>query len=162
MLPSLPSLPSPAPTEDVEKGEREAVYEKGTAGDGRRQDSRSPFPIWGGTVSRKAPLHLFALTCLYVLFHLKVPTTHSETEMDRKTGRGRESRAICQNSAMMLTAYVCVDISVGRQVKMAVLKYDGRGIKEEKVIYFTLLKDKMLFVWKANVPLVKQLVDSVI
>lgn len=51
---------------------------------------------------------------------------------------------------------------MGRQVKMTVLKYDSWGIKEEEVIYFTLLNDKMLFVWKANVSLVKQLVDSVI
>lgn len=69
------------------------------------------------TASGKAPLHLFVLTCLYVLFHLKVPTTDSETEMDRETGRGTENSAICQNGATMLTAAVCVNISVGRQRK---------------------------------------------
>lgn len=76
------------------------------------------------TASRKAPLHLFVLTCLYVLFHLKVPTTDSETEMDRETGRGTENCAICQNGATMLTAAVCVNISVGRRGKMTILKYD--------------------------------------
>lgn len=63
------------------------------------------------TASRKAPLHLFVLTCLYVLFHLKVPTTGLDTEMDRKAGPGRHKGAICQNGATMLTAAVCVNIS---------------------------------------------------
>lgn len=61
---------------------------------------------------QEGPLHLFVLTCLYVLFHLKVATTDLETEMDRKTGRGRENGAICQNGATTLTAAVCVNISV--------------------------------------------------
>lgn len=84
------------------------------------------------TASRKGPLHLFVLTCLYVLFHLKVPTTDLETEMDRRTGRGRENCAICQNGATMLTAAVCANISVGSQVKMTSLKYDTWEIMELK------------------------------
>ncbi len=78
-------------------------------GVGRRQGHRFPLREDG---FQEGPLHLFVLTCLYVLFHLKVPTTDLETEMDRKTGRGRENGAICQNGANTLTAAVCVNISV--------------------------------------------------
>lgn len=81
---------------------------------------------------QEGPLHLFVLACLYVLFHLKVPTTDLETEMDRRTGRGRENCAICQNGATVLTAAVCVNISVGSQAKMTSLKYDTWKIIEEE------------------------------
>lgn len=57
----------------------------------RWQDSRSQLPIARGRLPGSFPLHLFVLTCLYVLFHLKVPTADLETEMDRESGRGRES-----------------------------------------------------------------------
>lgn len=43
---------------------------------------------------QEGPLHLFLLTCRYVLFHHKVPAADLDMEMDRKTGRGRESRAV--------------------------------------------------------------------
>lgn len=46
--------------------------------------------------------------------------------MDRKTGQGRERRAICQKSGGTLTAAVCVNISARRQRKMAGLKNDRR------------------------------------
>lgn len=62
------------------------------------------------TASRKAPLHLFVLTRLYVRFHLKVATTDRETEMDSATGRGRGRHAICHHGATMLTAAVCGNI----------------------------------------------------
>lgn len=65
------------------------------------------FPLRGDGF-QEGPLCLFVLTCLYVLFHLKVLTTDPETETDRKTGRGRNNWAICQNGATMLTAAVCV------------------------------------------------------
>lgn len=84
------------------------------------------------TASRKAPLHLFVLTCLYVLFHLKVPTTGLDTEMDRKAGPGRHKGAICQNGATMLTAAVCVNISQSRGVKRLLCRII--------VIYFLLQK----------------------
>lgn len=84
--------------------------------------ARSQLPIRRGQLPGSTPLHLFALTPLYVCFHLKAPTTYLETEMDL---RGRESRAICQDSGGMLTAAVCVNISTRRQRKMAILK-DGR------------------------------------
>lgn len=69
------------------------------------------------TASRKAPLHLFVLARLYVLFHLKVPTMGLRTEMDRKQGPGRGLGAICQNGATMLIAVVYVNISASRGVK---------------------------------------------
>lgn len=84
------------------------------------------------TASRKAPLHVFVLTCLYVLFHLKLPTKDSETEMDRETGRGRKNCAICQNGATMLTADVCVNLSVGSEVKMT---YDMRNLRKIDIFH---------------------------
>lgn len=98
-------------------------------GEGRTQGHSFPLREDG---FQEGPLHLFVLTRLYVLFHLKVPTTDAGTEMDRKTGRGRENHAICQNGATMLTAAVCVNISAGSQVKMTILKYDTVEIMEKK------------------------------
>lgn len=100
------------------------------------------------TASRKAPLHLFVLTCLYVLFHLKVPTTGLDTEMDRKAGPGRHKGAICQNGATMLTAAVCVNISQSRGVK--------RPLCRIIVIYFLLQKKRnfpFLFLLQINLQL---------
>lgn len=93
--------------------------------------ARSQLPIRRGQLPGSTPpplphLHLFALTPLYVRFHLKAPTKYLETEMDWKTGRGRESRAVCQNSGGMLTAAVCANISMRRQRKMAILKDDRK------------------------------------
>lgn len=86
---------------------------------GRRQHSRSPFArSCGDGFREEAPLHLFVLTCLYGLFHLKVATTDLETEMDRKTGRGTEGRAICQHGATTLTAAVCANISGADREKL--------------------------------------------
>lgn len=84
-------------------------------GEGRTQGHSFPLREDG---FQEGPLRLFVLTCLYVPFHLKVPTTDLETEMDRGAGRGRENRAICQNGATMLTAAVCGNISVGSRVKI--------------------------------------------
>lgn len=93
-------------------------------GVGRRQHSRSPYArLRADSFQEEAPLHLFALTCLYGLFHLKVATTDLETEMDRKTGRRTEGCAICQHGATTLTAPVCANISVGRQGKITILRY---------------------------------------
>lgn len=109
-------------------------------GEGRTQGHS--FPLREDSF-QEGPLHLFVLARLYVLFHLKVPTTDAQTEMDRKTGRGRENRAICQNGATMLTAAACVNISVGSQVKMTILKYDTVEIMEKKGTYFTRLEIKL-------------------
>lgn len=133
----LPSslIPSPALTEDGEKGKRKVgggglcIWEGTALGEGRTQGHSFPLQEDG---FQEGPVHLFALACLYVLFHLKVPTTHLETEMDSKTDQGRESRAICQNGATMLTAAVCVNISAGSQVKMTSLKYDTWEIMEKR------------------------------
>lgn len=125
--PELPSLLSSAP----HRGRPERGEGDEQAGGVRAETgvhwARSQLPIRRGQLpGSPPPLHLFALTPLYVRFHLKAATTYLETEMDRKTGRGRESRAICQNGGGMLTAAVGANISTLRQRKMAILKDDRK------------------------------------
>lgn len=127
--PGLPSLLSSAPTEDVQKEEREANKWVGCMQRPACIGQGHSFPSGEDSFLEVPPLlhlHLFALTPLYVRFHLKAPTKYLETEMDWKTGRGRESRAVCQNSGGMLTAAVCANISMRRQRKMAILKDDRK------------------------------------
>lgn len=54
-----------------------------------------------------------------------------------KRAEGGGNHAICQNGATMLTAGVCVNISVGSQVKMTILKYDTREIMAGKKGYIS-------------------------
>lgn len=90
--PGLPSLLSSAPTEDVQKEERKTnkwVGRPACIGQGHSfpsgEDSFLEVPPTPTTI----PLHLFALTPLYVRFHLKAPTTYLEkTEMDREKQAG--------------------------------------------------------------------------
>lgn len=125
-------------------------------GVGRRQHSRSPFArLREDGFREEAPLHLFVLTCLYGLFHLKVATTDLETEMDRKTGRGTEGRAICQHGATTLTAAVCANISVGRQGKITILRY-GRWklnmcFAPLKIEVRFLLRRERICLWKKSI-----------
>lgn len=117
-------LPSSAQTEDIKKGETEmgrwmhCIWRDG--GRWAKAGLKVTVSRCKKTPSRKyppPPPSYFCSTCLYVLFHLKVPTTHPETRMDRKKGRGRERCTICQNNATMLQAAVCLNISVGREGK---------------------------------------------
>lgn len=94
------------------------------------------FPLQEDTFQEVPPCTYFCLTCLYVLFHLKVPTTHSETRMDRKKGRRRKRCTICQNNATMLQAAVWLNISVGREGK----KYDRKESMEVKDDIFDFIK----------------------
>lgn len=76
-----------------------------------------------GRVPGRPPNTYWCSLVFYVLFHLKVATTDLETEMDSRAGGGRGNRAIRQNAATMLTDAVCVNISVGSEGKMTILKY---------------------------------------
>lgn len=85
-------------------GERRALGKVAASHPERTASWKHPHP-------HPHPLHLFALTPLYVRFHLKALTTYLETETDRKPGRRRQSRAVCQSSGRMLTAAVGGDVS---------------------------------------------------
>lgn len=74
-------------------------------------------------------------------FTLKAATTYLETEMDRKTGRGRERRAIRQKSGGTLTAAACVNIS--DKEKWQVGETTAGKMWREKMIHSTLLKLRM-------------------
>lgn len=76
-------------------------------------------------------------------FTLKAATTYLGTEMDRKTGRGRESRAIRQRSGGTLTAAVCANIS--DKEKWQVGKTTAGKMWRQKMIHSTLLKLQMPF-----------------
>lgn len=152
----LPFSSSAAPTEDIREEKREAHKWVGESGG---HWARSQLPIQRRQLPGSTPPHLFTLTPLYAGFHLKAPTTYLETEMDRKTGWRRESRAICQNSCRMLTAAACVEISTCRRWKMANLKGDRKedvegkdgpfhSIKASNVIWMYCVKE--LIWWLAS------------